>query len=606
MTGTRFGPAGRLRRLIGTRSRFAVAGTALVVGSLSLASAQISPAHQTPDVPGGYRSWAALYAFQARLDKEAARVQSVPGQNASDGLAGVVADPDAHALTVYWHGARPVALRAVLAKARVPVTVRTAPYTAARLQSAADRVVARVRRQPASMVTSVAKLPDGTGLKVGISGTRADAGRVRRELGDPAVPLTIVPGTQAQQVMAGSRWNDLTAGGSLMVAPVCTLAFAIRRAGQAQMLTAHHCFGVGDTNYRYDTNDSGQAGNRFGVLDSPTFVRNGATVDAAAIRNLSKNAFQPYVWRGTNGSASGDGQFKAKVVGAATPQIGNYVCTSGSRSGEICNIKVVERVDTYLASFGTDGKKTLYGPGWTGQQKTSGKSSAGRGDSGGPVYLDNQSSPGSGPPSGGVTAVGVISAGSVSKPCQGVQNRFCFRNVTFVGIDDALHALDNAAIITTNGDKTFPAGTRPGTVARPTYPVHEELVDAGGLSIDVSGNNIVATTDLNAPGDEWVFTDAGDGWTNIRSSLGTGALADADDAGNLIPDSYKWKFTDLGDGWTQIVNFDGRCVSTKTLGHQAAACDASDPAQRFQVVEVESDDHDPATPVPGYTPGSKL
>jgi len=557
------------------------------------------------DVPGGYASWAALFAVQSRMNNEAQLLRAVAGQSSASGFAGVIAAPDEHALVVYWHGGLSPEARAVLAQSSVPVTVRPAPHTASEVQAEAERVVAGIKRTPGTIVTSVAVPPDGTSVTVTISGTQADVAGVRRQLGATTVPLTIVTGGQPDQELSGgppprSRWNDPSAGGAAM-APSCTLGFTIYRNQQHQMLTALHCFPKGSGSDRYTINDKGGQGSKFGTLASVPAVNRGITVDAAAIKPVAGTEFRGYVWRGVNGDATGRGQSKMRVSGAAVPQVGNYVCTSGARSGEICNIKVTERFDSYIAE-GPDGK-TLYGPGWQ-ALAPSGTSAAGRGDSGGPVYLDNQREPGSGP-SGGVTAVGIISAGTVRKPCKGVQGRFCFRSLTFVGIDDALHALGNAAIVTSNGNKTFPSRTRPATAPQPGYPIHDELIDANGLSIDADLKvGLIPTPNIAAPGDEWVFTGAGNGSWNIRWAQVNIWLEDFGPNGQVFPNGQNWRLASLGDGWTQIINAaDGRCLDTAAaIGQLTRICDSADPSQRFQLVEVESDDHDTATPIPGYTP----
>lgn len=550
----------------------------------------------TRDVPGGYASWAALFAVQGRMNNEAQHLQAVAGQSGASGFAGAIAAPDDHALAVYWHGGLSREAQAVLARSTVPVTVRPAPYTASEVQAEADRIVARIQRTPGPIVTSVAAPQDGTGVRVTISGTQTDAAGIRRQLGPTRVPLTIITGGQPEQEVTGgqpeqevtggpppsTRLNDPSAGGALMV-PVCTLGFTIHRNGQNQMLTARHCFPKGSGSDR-----STLTGTKFGTLGSAPVVNGGITVDAAAIKPLNGTKFQGTVWRGVDGSSKAANQFTTRVRTAAIPKVGNFVCTSGARSGEICNIKVTDHFDSYVAK-GPDGA-TRFGPGWQAQQRTSNTPAAGQGDSGGPVYLDDHSS-------GGVTAVGIISSGTVEKPCQGFKNRFCFRNLTFVGIDDALHALGNAAIVTSSGNKTLPADTQPATPPRPGRPIHDELIDATGLAIGVNAQNhqLVATRDLNASGDEWVFISAGNGLWNIHSASFPGFLED------LHNNSLNWRLVDLGNGWVQIVNTadgDLGCLNTAFLNHQTGRCNAADPAQRFQLVPVESDDHDTATPYP--------
>ncbi|HKT04909.1 MAG TPA: hypothetical protein VJT31_35795, partial [Rugosimonospora sp.] len=141
----------RLRRTMLAATGAAAVAIGLVAGPASAApGAAAKPATTgsvvagTP-VPGGFASWQELLRMQTRLNDAAARITAAT-RGADTGFAGIVADPTARQLRVYWKGQAPGALIAAV-RASVPVTVLPAAYTQRQLNAAAARLLARDRNR---------------------------------------------------------------------------------------------------------------------------------------------------------------------------------------------------------------------------------------------------------------------------------------------------------------------------------------------------------------------------------------------------------------------------------------------------------------------------
>lgn len=582
-------------------------------------------------VPAGFASWRQVFSLQKAMNRKVEQIKAVGGRGRGNGYAGAVASPTDHRVLVYWRGGIPGNVRALAAGSKVPVEIRPARFSAAQVKAEASRLMPRIKTSPkAATVTSLSTPEEGTGLEVATTGDARGDAAVRDLLADAKVSVRIVHDGAIAQRLSG-RGDDPSAAGAVMQPGPCSTAFTIYRNGQAQALTAAHCFPYQDKaewgTFRYDTDANGYRNKQFGILDTGTLKLdsvNGEAPDGldVAVMKPSRGSsfFKPYMWRGVNASGDKSKQSKAAVVDAVVPQKGNYVCTSGARSGEICNIQITSRPLEYRTN-GMDKKAHWYGPGWKAKQQTSDKPAAGQGDSGGPVFLDNQTSPGGGPAnSGQVTAVGIISAGSgTSVTCQGVVNnwRQCFNTVTFTGIDDALHALDGANPPGTTSiamdswwrpSKYFPAGSPSGTAASPTPTVHNELMGGDGLTADPSpatpGTPVRATRPGDGEADEWEFQDRGEGAWTIRSvTTPSSVLARSSDGQAVVANAdandknQEWTLTDLGDGWAAVTNLGGGCLAEGDQGQPltVTSCDSGNAKQRWQLVE---ETEDPPSPEP--------
>ncbi|MER6633907.1 hypothetical protein ABT301_37875, partial [Streptomyces sp. NPDC000987] len=124
------------------------------------------------------------------------------------------------------------------------------------------------------------------------------------------------------------------------------------------------------------------------------------------------------------------------VVSASRSFPGNLVCASGSRTGEVCNLRVTDTIVSYQASDGV-----VRGPVVIAVSE-SGKAAIGPGDSGGPVY---QPLPDSEHFKDVVEAKGIISGAEVtydSSHCADPAQVWCGAEIYYVDIIDALWVYD--------------------------------------------------------------------------------------------------------------------------------------------------------------------
>ncbi|MEN3356132.1 MAG: hypothetical protein V7637_114 [Mycobacteriales bacterium] len=311
-----------------------------------------------PAVPGGFASWAALYAYQDRLNAAATGVLAAGGA----GKASIVADPVSRQLQVYWYGQVPDAVRSATGKLDVPVRFGSARYPLSELVAEARRLTADPR------LASVAPAPDGSGLRMTLVQRELAAGQADL-VATARVPVSVSVGprpttTAGRQADTAPFW-----GGSRYIhgTSLCSSGFSLRvgdRPTNNYAITAGHCGALFDP-----FTVPGQS--------SPT----GQMFGAAACRdNLLLGYFSqvtPRIYTGTFDSLS-----SAQVVGAAPDFVGNMVQTGGASSGEHFGIQV-QSVDTF-GDFGVSGCASV-GPLTLASYPTSSCASA-PGDSGGPVY----------------------------------------------------------------------------------------------------------------------------------------------------------------------------------------------------------------------------
>ncbi len=259
-------------------------------------------------VPGGFDSWAELFAMQRRLNAVAERILAT----GHDGHGGIVAAPADRALTVYWKGTIPARVRAVAAAADVPVLFRPARFTHSELVAEAQRLAA----DPTVVVIGPA--PDGSGLTATTTGPLVTS----------TMPVTLSR-EPAPQPLALNRVNDGTPyfGGGATWNPIpgstCSTGFAVLQASVPRMLTSAHCGANGQL-----VSDGGLVP---GVDDIGII---GADVDARDTQWITAVPGKTFVGRVFTGPWS-SGTSRG-VGGAAIDFVGNFVCTGGARSGEHC------------------------------------------------------------------------------------------------------------------------------------------------------------------------------------------------------------------------------------------------------------------------------
>lgn len=370
-------------------------------------------------VPGGFASWPELMAMQEVLNKAADRIQAAAGSDSGSGYAGIVAAPEERALRLYWKGELPDAVQRVVGELApaVPVRLQAASHSMQELLPQARQVVERGRD---SGVTAAAPLPDGSGIRVSVTGPAdPDVAGQLSGVRDATVPVRLAPGAPApaydrfhdsSPYWGGSGWKTAAGNG-------CSTGFAIRNyaTGLQSLLTAGHCAGNGDTAYTMQDDGFFAPIGQFGGKNKST--------DTAAVTVFTAAAGRIY-WGGTNSSDS-----KA-VVAASSNWVGNWICTSGAYSGSRCGGKVVSTNETITI----DG--SLVFP-LVRAERSDHTNLAGGGDSGGPVAQLSSSNP------NGVHAKGTIVANDLNAPatCTGVpgsSTRKCSWAVYYIDIYSAM------------------------------------------------------------------------------------------------------------------------------------------------------------------------
>ncbi|MBO4161695.1 hypothetical protein [Micromonospora antibiotica] len=361
--------AGMLRRVA-----VAAFGVTILVAGVATAPATAAPAPAAPGgkaattgsfvdstpVPGGFASWKELLTLQQRMNTAAARITKIAQRDAKSGFAGVVADPTARKLQVFWKGEAPASLVAT-SRATVPTEVLPAAYTRRELDVAA----AKLRRSAGNKITTVGPRADGAGLLVGTQSGLLGAASMA------GVPVTVQTGVSATPATrwddtapwwGGGAWRNTATGGG------CSTGFGVFRNGVARLLTAAHCANINV------------------VAADPT----GQTIGAVGIRNTGTDTLLLTTSAGGrvfNNSTDANGavvsEFSNQVIGAQASQVGNFVCTSGAYSGTRCSIQVKARdLCINVRDFATV-------CGQVQAESTTRTNAVGQGDSGGPVEIVN-------------------------------------------------------------------------------------------------------------------------------------------------------------------------------------------------------------------------
>jgi hypothetical protein len=380
---------------------------------------------------------------QLAANAVAQRVESVVSTEHLSGFAGeeVNPSPTHPGVTIYWHGPVPALLprlagaagtaRASGIAAGVTARFMSAPYSQAQLMAFENAIYAsRGFRQG---VSSMGFYPQATGLWVGVN-TQADLAKVRRlpviahsripvhYFVSPTVPLS-VPGRYKD---TPPFWGgDFIQTKFVNIVPDCSsgfgMHFANRRAAPFFMLTAAHCMAESELGRQ-----------RFWILGNHLNV--GATFSWSPGNDVvALYTGRPWGVRGAGGGRkiytgvtsmrNARGQVGTSVLGAAPVFAGDVVGTSGAFSGERTQIHITTTEWEWFPStldgvgYRTFGARAI---------KTNHSNAAGRGDSGGPVFVDVK---------GGIKAAGIISATSDTSHtalCTGIRvNRTCYWDIDF-------------------------------------------------------------------------------------------------------------------------------------------------------------------------------
>jgi hypothetical protein len=307
-------------------------------------------------LPAGFADWAEVFAVQNKLNAAAEKIVAAGGA----GYAGIVAAPQNRALQVYWKGAVPASVTKLAGGLKVPVSFASAAYSQREMIAETKRLAADPN------VLSVGPEADGSGLTIAVSSAGRKAIQARTgAVGTARMPLHVREEAAPQAL---SRPNDFAPywGGARYTTPLggCTTGFAIFWQGLDHMLSAGHCGNNGQVAVDGGGN---AAADTMGTIFNDDTVRDTLMIDVASEGWAYVDAF--------------DGNTGVDVVGAGTDFVGNLVCTDGARTGEHCGMQVthVDQSDN----------------GWFPLIRVihpSGGCAGARGDSGGPVVVDNGTS----------------------------------------------------------------------------------------------------------------------------------------------------------------------------------------------------------------------
>ncbi|MER6631112.1 hypothetical protein ABT301_23320 [Streptomyces sp. NPDC000987] len=358
----------------------------------SVPQAQSVPADRSASVPRGFASWDDVMREQQRLNKAATAIEvSAEKRGKDSGLAGIRVRPESRRVVVYWKGAVPKDVRSVIDRQRrkVPVRVVGARYSKTELLAESRRL------QVATDMGAIAPRVDGSGLTVKLASDPSPTltGPSMRELvADSRVDVDIA----AERV----RTNRLTAekkstgAATAPYADPCPYKYGTYQScrafdkpygalGYSAGARTQNC----TTNFAvYQDTEAGRVKRMVlpahcGELGSWQMLENGTWIGQVVARDLLSDTAlattfgSPYMWTGDWKSQS-----KMKVSSVVSRSyVDNLVCTSGARSGEVCNNRVYETDTSYMAD-GLVSYPMVYA------ENESGLAAAGPGDSGGPVF----------------------------------------------------------------------------------------------------------------------------------------------------------------------------------------------------------------------------
>ncbi|WP_199931168.1 hypothetical protein [Streptomyces sp. CB02923] len=354
----------------------------------------------------------------------------------SQAFSGITLSVETNSVTLYHKGdaGRVEAAVAPQRAKGVRVILRAAPYNRAELREASRALVGKpltIDGRPAT-VHAAGPRSDGSGILVQ-GAPRATAGQARSALRavTPDVPWsgTVTPAPTALE----SREQDvpLPSGGSLLRrtykgGPICTAGFSVwsPQANTDYLMTAAHCGEVGKQWYAGDLDvKAGTTEHRWEKNDTALIATH-----HGGQHNFTVWAGQP-IYRQL--------QQLREVKDARHSVVGEYLCASGSLSGEICGLKVVEGKHFVRVTKDMDLVEVYL------LKQTEKRTTAMKGDSGGPVFSYNVD--------GSVVARGLISAGTgtptkCSNPAANNSPADCYQNIYMTDVVDALSHINGLQI----------------------------------------------------------------------------------------------------------------------------------------------------------------
>ncbi|SES33546.1 hypothetical protein SAMN05216188_1353 [Lentzea xinjiangensis] len=353
--------------------------TSLTAAVLCAAAVVIAPVGPGAHAESGASAAVDRSRAQRPLVEAAEAIRAEVEKTASPGYAGIVLGE--HRVTVWWKGAVPKAVAAVVDRQsrRVPVEVAAAAHSQAELAAAAARIEAWLDANPDSGFHGVKSPGDGSGLVLAAhptAGVRASAS-LTALTGQVDVQLSVrheEPMREVSRQDDSAPWWGGARTWNQTASTLCTSGFGMRDAANRRyLLTAEHC---------------GQVGHRIADGKGEFIGSVSAGHDDHDIGLIPANSENRMYTGG------GDSNTGAAVVGWGHVFVGQYLCQSGVTSaaetgGPVCNLKVIffwqDREDLVEA------------------EQVQGQTAARGGDSGGSVY---SSAPGGVVANGTVTRAG--------------------------------------------------------------------------------------------------------------------------------------------------------------------------------------------------------
>src|SRR4051812_17466956 len=319
-----------------------------------------------------------------------ARELAAQARSPRSDIAGVRIDPDTGKVHVYRTDTGSP-LDVGRKAAAVDIDVHAARFSRPEMNAAARQLQDDAEQLADQQVAVAAVGPslDGSGIEVSV--VADDAGRLdqaaatlKERYGDIVADVEPIERktSDADLFSSGFRFNDFAPwyGGDRIASSTggCSTGFAATYNNAPAMLTASHCGGVGTT-----FSNGPRSNGTFSVMGNSVYSN--ASTDVAAI---GVSGASNYI---NVGSALSPTQL---YVGSwASPIVGQYLCQSGSYTGEVCGLRVVDTGQSVCRSWFLWICTSWQGPlADVINSAGSGSYAAGHGDSGGPVYLRSGSS----------------------------------------------------------------------------------------------------------------------------------------------------------------------------------------------------------------------
>ena len=324
---------------------------------------------------------AALLPVAERLNKKAKAGDSE--------IAGVRLDADAGVLHVYTTDTTTARDAAGSVPAGTELRVHGAAFSRGEMMAALARVRddGKALGQQRIGVAGMGPNEDGSGITITVVGDDADrvaAARVlRARYGDVVADVRAVAHapSSGDLFFAGFRFNDYAPwyGGDRLASSSggCTSGMAATVNSAPAVLTAAHCGSYGTGFY-----NGPRSNNAFNWMGSMNYDDDNADVAAIGVTSTSNNI-----------NVGGDPQVPSqRYIGSwGSPVVGQYMCQSGSYTGERCNLRVVATYQFICRTYNNGCLAWWYPMTDAINNAGSAYAAAGYGDSGGPIYLQGTS-----------------------------------------------------------------------------------------------------------------------------------------------------------------------------------------------------------------------